>query len=483
MSQSYAKQSAKGALWSMVERFSTMGIQLLCTIIIARFLSPDQFGLVGMISIFMAFSMVIIDSGFAQALIRDREPSQLDYSSVFYFNILVGTVIYIVAYILAPYISIFYKEPLLTLLIRVSFISMICLSLSVVQQARLFKNINFATVSKISLISAILSGFSGIYCAYLFNNVWALIIQSVSFSVIRTMLFWIFGKWYPSFLFSWSSIKKYLSFSLNLLGTNMIASITDNLPNLLIGKYFNASILAYYTLPEKLQRSIAGTISFSIHRVSYPIMSSVQNDKEYLLSYCQKVVGMAFFIISPLMLIIGILSKPLIFSILSDEWIESAIYLRYLAIFGALYCFADINMDILIVRGKTKQVFYLELIRKLVFVLCLIVGTIYSIKVLLLMLVLYQLFNSILVSYYAEKELNGSLADLILSILPNLYCLIPMGILCAIVTKFNIPNTISVIIGFITSIIIYLIIAYITKNPYLLFCFSQLKQIIKHNNV
>lgn len=431
----------------------------------------------------MAFSMVIIDSGFAQALIRDREPSQLDYSSVFYFNILVGTVIYIVAYISAPYISVFYKEPLLTLLIRVSFISMICLSLSVVQQARLFKNINFATVSKISLISAILSGFSGIYCAYLFNNVWALIIQSVSFSVIRTILFWIFGKWYPSFLFSWSSIKKYLSFSLNLLGTNMIASITDNIPNLLIGKYFNTSILAYYTLSEKLQRSIAGTISFSIHRVSYPIMSSFQNDKEYLLSYCQKVVGMAFFIISPLMLIIGILSKPLILSILSDEWIESAIYLRYLAIFGALYCFADINMDILIVRGKTKQVFYLELIRKLVFVLCLIIGTNYSIKVLLLILVLYQLFNSILVSYYAEKELNGSLADLILSILPNLYCLIPMGILCAIVTIFNIPNTISVIIGFITSIIIYLIIAYITKNPYLLFCFSQLKQIIKHNNV
>ena len=477
MEQNVVKNTAKGTIWSMIERFSTMGIQLLCTLVIARFLSPDQFGLVSMISIFMAFSMVIIDSGFAQAIIRDQNTSQLDYSSVFYFNILVGGAVYCFAFITAPFIADFYNEPLLTPLVRVTFISMVCLSLSVVQQAKLFKEINFKTVSKISFISALISGICGICVAYHLHSVWALIVQSVSSSVIRVCLLWYYGRWYPSFKYSWSAIRKYLAFSMNLLGTNIIASITDNLPSLLIGKWYSASALAFYSIPEKIQRSLSGTLSFSIHRVTYPIMASFQNDTDKLLAYSNKVVGMAFFVISPLMVILGILAKPFILTILSEEWIVSAEYLQFLSVFGALYCFGDINLDILIVRGKTKQVLIIEIIRKIVFVASIIIGLFISMPGLLALLVGYQFFNAVLVSYYAEKEIEGNLIILFKSILPTILCLIPAAIGGYSITLLNIEPILKFTVGSILIIFIYGLSAKLIRNQYWNFCFSTVKKL------
>lgn len=477
MDQSCVTKTANGTLWSMIERFSTMGIQLLCTLVIARFISPDQFGLVGMISIFMAFSMVIIDSGFSQALIRDQKASQLDYSSVFYFNMFIGAGIYGIAYFTAPYIADFYKEPILTSLIRVTFISMVCLSLSVVQQARLFKTINFKTVSKISFISALISGIIGICAAYLMRSVWALIIQSVSSSIFRVGLLWYYSRWHPSLIYSWKAIRKYLKFSLNLLGTNIVASITDNLPNLLIGKYYNASALAYYTIPEKIQRSVAGTLSFSIHRVSYPIMASFQDDNEKLLSYSNRVVGMAFFSIAPLMLILGILSKPFILTILSQDWLIAAKYLQYLAVFGALYCFGDINLDILIVKGNTKLVFIIEIIRKILFISSIIVGLCVSMTGLLISLIVYQIFNAVFVSYFAEKEIGGNLFILFKAIRPTLICLLPAAIIGYGVTQLKLNTFLILSVGAISIITIYIICAKLTNNEYWHFCISFLKKL------
>ena len=460
----------------MVERFSTMGIQLLCTLVIARFLTPDQFGLVSMISIFMALSMVIIDSGFAQALIRDQNVSQIDYSSVFYFNILMGLMIYFVAYLVAPYIADFYSEPLLIPLVRVTFISMVCLSLSVVQQARLFKEVNFKTISKISLIAAILSGIAGVYAAYVMRNVWALIVQSVFYSIVKVSLLWYYSKWRPSWLYSWKAIQKYLKFSLNLLGTNIIASITDNLPNLLIGKFYNAGDLAYYSIPEKIQRSVAGTLSFSIHRVSYPIMASFQNDNVRLSNYCHKVIGMAFFVIAPLMLILGVLARPFILVILSQEWLTSAVYLQYLAVFGALYCFGDINLDILLVKGNSKRVLYIEIIRKIVFVFSIIIGLLISMSGFLLLLIIYQLFNAIFVSYFAEKEIGGNLYILLKSISPTLLCLFPAAIVGYFITCLQIDPHFIFYIGIICILGTYSACAKITNNKYWNFCYLFLKK-------
>lgn len=465
----------------MVERFSTMGIQLLCTLVIAQFLPPSEFGLISMMSIFLGFSMVLVDSGFGQAIIKEQNVTELDYSSIFYFNIMLGGVIYLLFFLTAPFIASFYHEAQLTDLIRVAFLSILLLSFSVVQQARLFKSVDFSKVSKISLTAVIISGCLGIVWSVLFQNVWALIVQSLSFALVRTALFWIWSTWHPKLIFSWKALRKYIRFSMNLLGTNLIASITDNLANLFIGRCFSAGVLGNYTVPDKLQRTVAGTISFSIHRVSYPIMASFQNDIDQLRVYSQKIVGMAFFITAPIMGLLFVLSTDFFNIILSPEWTESARYFRYMCIIGAVYCFADVNMDILIIRGKTDMVLRIEILRKALLVLALIIGISYDIEVLLALLVLYNVFNMLFVSFWSGREIKCSLWRQLLEILPTILILASaMVITWGVSVSLSSSSTVT---RFSTSILagtlFYLGSAILCRNKYAIFVYEMVMNFVR----
>lgn len=409
MTTDTTKQSVNGTLWSMVERLSTMGIQLLCTLVIAQFLPPSEFGLVGMMTIFIAFSYILVDSGFGQAIIREPHVTATDYSSIFYFNIAIGGLAYLVMFFCAPLIALFYEEPQLTLLLRVDFFAVVFQAFTVVQMAQLQKSVDFARISKVSFISVLCSGIIGIAFALWLHNVWALVAQNVSFIFIRAFLFWIFSKWHPTLTFQWQSIQKYLKFSMNLLGARLVAAITDNAPNLLIGKSFTATDLGNYTVPNKLQTSVAGTLSFAIHRVSYPIMANFQNDIDRLRSYSQKVVGMAFYLIAPIMLLLLIEAEDFFAIILTPEWAVAALYFKYLCLIGAVFCFADINMDILLIRNKADLVFRIEIVRKTLFIILLVIGILTDMTTLIRLLVVWNLFNAIFVSYFAGREIQCSI--------------------------------------------------------------------------
>ena len=461
----------------MVERFSTMGIQLLCTLVIAQFLSPTEFGLIGMMSIFLAFSTILIDSGFGQAIIREQNVTRCDYSSIFYFNIFLGFIIYVIFFVAAPIIANFYNEPQLSKLIRVLFISLFFLAFSVVQQAQLYKSVDFAKVSKISLISVIISGVAGIMVAYIYKNVWALIVQTLTYSFLRTLLLWIFSNWHPQLIFSWQSVRKYLKFSMNLLGSNLIAAISDNLANLFIGKSYSATVLGNYTIPDKLQRSVAGTISFSIHRVSYPIMASFQNDNERLRSYSQKIVGMAFYIIAPIMMLLFIVSEDLFSIILSPEWIEAAHYFKYMCVIGAIYCFADINMDIMLIKGRTDWTLRIEVVRKTMLVVALIVGIMYDIEALLSLLVTYNFFNAIFVSYFSGRLINCSLLQQLKNLLNTISVLVVTFFTTYFINDFdNIENLyLHCFVTIISGSVLYIISSTIFHNKYFSFIRVQLR--------
>lgn len=401
--------SIKGTLWSLIERLSTMGMQLVCTLVIAQFLPPSEFGLIGMMTIFIAFSYILVDSGFGQAIIREPHVTAVDYSSIFYFNILIGAAAYVIMFCCAPLIAQFYHEPQLSLLLRVDFFAVVFQAFSVVQMAQLQKAVNFSRISKVSFIAVLLSGIIGIVVAYLRRDVWGLIAQNVSFIFIRTLCLWLYSHWLPSLTFQWESIRKYLSFSMNLLGARLIAALTDNAPNLLIGKSFTTTDLGNYTIPNKLQTSIAGTLSFAIHRVSYPIMATFQEDTVQLRIYSQKVVGMAFFITAPIMLLLMLEADDLFAILLTPEWAKAATYFKYLCLIGSIFCFADINMDILLVRNKASLVFRIEVIRKSLFILMLLVGIMTNMITLMRLLLLWNIFNALFVSYFSGKEIKSSL--------------------------------------------------------------------------
>lgn len=472
---SAGSKTFKGTVWSMVERFSTIGVQLLCTLVIAQFLDPSQFGLIGMMSIFLAFSGILVDAGFSQALIREKDVTQRDYSSVFYFNVMMGCGIYLIFFFSAPIIADFYNEPVLVALVRWAFLAIVFMSLGVVQQAQLFKKIDFKKVSHISVVSVVCSGIIGIAVAVIYKSVWALVAQNLTFAVLRSTQLWIIGKWFPSERFNWSSVKKYLGFSLNLLGANIIAAITDNLPNMFIGKAYSAAVLGNYTIPNKLQTSVAGTLSFSIHRVSYPVMAEFQDDITRLRSYSQKVVNMAFFIISPVMLYLLIESHDLFAAILPPDWGEAAHYFQYMCVIGAIYCFADINMDVLLIRGKSQWVLAIEIVRKIVFVLCLLAGIRFSIDVLLQILIGYNLFNAIFVSYFSGRLIDCTLWHQFKNLLSTVFSL---------VTAFSITYFIRdqimwgawsrLIATGVVFVLIYLSMAYILKSASLRYAMQKL---------
>lgn len=402
-------RSLTGTFWSMTERFAKMGIQILCTFVIAQFVPPSEFGLVSMMSIFLAFSTILIDSGFGQAIIHEQHVTREDESSIFWFNILLGGIVYGVFWLIAPLIANFYEEPQLTILIRVAFLALIFQSFIVVQQGLMFKEVNFKSVSKISFWAVFLSGIAGIAVAYWRRDVWGLIVQNLLFAILQTLFFWFYSKWRPQFLFSFACVRKYLRFSMNLLGSNMLAAITDNLANLFVGKAYNSTILGHYTMANKIPYLTSGTISYGIKRVSYSMMSTFQDDDKHLASYSQRVVGTAFWILAPIMILLFLLSEEFIGWLFPEEWAPAAVYLRYFCIIGLVYCFSDINQDILLVKGRTDILFRLDIVRRTILVIILFIGIQYDVEFLLTLLTAYNILNGLVVSYIAGRLIHCNL--------------------------------------------------------------------------
>ena len=409
MSKDKIQNTLTGTFWSMTERVAKIGIQVLCTFIIAQFVAPSAFGLVSMMSIFLAFSTMLIDSGFSQAIIHEQNVTKEDESSIFWFNILLGFIVYGAFYASAPLIADFYREPQLTVLIRVAFTALIFQSLVVVQQGLLFKEIDFKAVSKITFWAVLLSGVAGIVVSYLRRDVWGLIVQNLSFAVLQTVFFWGYSHWRPQLKFRVACVKKYLKFSMNLLGSNMLAAITDNLANLVVGRAYSTTILGHYTMANKIPYLTSGTVCYGIKRVSYSMMSRFQNDNAHLASYSQRVVGTAFWILAPIMILLFVFAKPFIALMFPEAWAPTAIYLRYFCVIGFVFCFSDVNQDILLVKGRTDLLFRLDLIRRTVLVALLVIGVQYNVEVLLALLVAYNVLNGLVVSYLAGRLIGCNL--------------------------------------------------------------------------
>ena len=380
MSKDKIQNTLTGTFWSMTERVAKIGIQVLCTFIIAQFVAPSAFGLVSE-----------------------------DESSIFWFNILLGLVVYGAFFVSAPLIADFYREPQLTVLIRVAFTALIFQSLVVVQQGLLFKEIDFKAVSKITFWAVLLSGVAGIVVSYLRRDVWGLIVQNLSFAVLQTVFFWGYSHWRPQLKFRVACVKKYLKFSMNLLGSNMLAAITDNLANLVVGRAYSTTILGHYTMANKIPYLTSGTVCYGIKRVSYSMMSRFQNDNAHLASYSQRVVGTAFWILAPIMILLFVFAKPFIALMFPEAWAPAAIYLRYFCVIGFVFCFSDVNQDILLVKGRTDLLFRLDLIRRTVLVALLVIGVQYNVEVLLALLVAYNVLNGLVVSYLAGRLIGCNL--------------------------------------------------------------------------
>ncbi|MBP3354664.1 MAG: lipopolysaccharide biosynthesis protein [Bacteroidales bacterium] len=469
MAESLRGKTLKGMIWSFAENFSLQGIQFIIGILLARVLSPSDYGMVGMLAIFTAVSQTLINSGFSTALVRKNDRTQTDLSTTFYFNIVVGFVLYFVLFFSGSLIANFYNTPLLSDLIKVTAISLILNSLCIVQQALFTIKMDFKTQAKISVIGALVTGAGGITMAYTGFGVWSIVWPGVFGGAVRCILLWIWSKWRPTWEYSWKSFRELFGFGSKLLIAGIIASIYDNLYSIVIAKKFSATSLGYYTRAEGYSSLPATTISHTIHRVTFPLLCQIQDDNNKLQSTYRQLIALSAFIVFPIMIWLATLAKPLITIMITDKWIECVPYLQILCIAKMLYPIHILNNNLLQVKGRSDLFLKIDIAKKIVGVIVLIITARYGIIWMCIGILISYIIFLFINTYYTGKLINIGLKQQLKDILPSYILSISMGGIIWGITKSLDSYTIQIIIGSIIGILYYISTAYIFKLKELLY--------------
>ena len=372
--ESLKNKTVKGVVWSSVERFSFQGVQFLVMLVIARMLDPKDFGLVGMLAIFLAVAQSLIDSGFSQALIRKQNRTEVDNSTVFYFNIVISAVLYLILYAIAPCVSDFYNEPQLCSLMRVLCLIVIINSFAVVQRAIYTASINFKTQAKASFIAALTSGLVGVWMAYNGYGVWTLVWQQLLNAGINTLLLWIYSNWYPRWVYSWKSFRELFAFGSKLLASGLLDTLYTNIYLLVIGKIFNAASLGFYTQADRFTKLPSSNITGILQRVTYPVLCSIQDDDERLREDYRRLLRLSAFIIFPMMCLLAGVAYPLVELLIGEKWRFAATLIIPLSFTMMWWPIHAINLNLLQVKGRSDLFLRLEIIKKIIGVTVLVLS-------------------------------------------------------------------------------------------------------------
>ena len=404
--QSLKDKTIKGTMWSTADAFLGQGVTFLVGIVLARLLSPSEYGLLGICMIFITVFNGIVDSGFSNALIRKKDATNDDYNTMFLTNMFVSIVLYWVLFFCAPYISIYFACAELTALVRVSGLVMIVNALSLTQVTILTKRIDFKTKTKASLISAILSGIVGIAMAYIGFGVWALVWQQLSKQILYTICLWSLNRWYPSFIFSRESFKYLWGFGSKLLVSGLLNNIWSQLYQVVVGKYYSPNTLGQYTRGREYAGILSSNITSIVQRVTYPVLSEIQDDKERMVAAYRRIIKTTMFVTCVTVISMGAVAEPLIYCMIGPQWHEAATFLPYICFIMSTYPLQAINLNMLQVQGRSDIFLYLEIIKKIIALGPLVIGIFFNIYYMLVASVVTNIISYFLNSYYTGKKLN-----------------------------------------------------------------------------
>jgi len=360
-------------IWSAIDKFAMHGGQLVIGIVLARILMPEDFGLIGMLSIFIAISQSFIDSGMGSGLIQKKNRTNKDFSTVFIFNFVISVVCYGILYLSAPYIAGFYSMPKLELLVKILSINIVISSLAIVQRSKLTIEIDFKTIAKVRVISILTSGIISIILAYIGWGVWALVMQRMVSSIVSVILFWILSKWNFSLTFSRQSFKELFGFGSKLLIQGLYAQAMREVYNITIGKAYSASDLGYYTRAKSFAEITAGTVTGILHQVTFPVLASLQDDRERMISVYSRLIRMTAFFVIPAMTMLSLLAEPLVIILLTDKWIPVIVLLQWMSFARIIYPISGINMNILNAVGRSDLFLKVDLSKFPIMILALII--------------------------------------------------------------------------------------------------------------
>lgn len=352
-------------VWTAIQKYSHMVVQFISGIILARLLTPYDYGCIGMLSIFMVLAEVFIDGGFGSALIQKKRPTQVDYSTVFFWNIGMAVVMYIILFFSAPAISRFYHIPLLCDVLRVQGLVLFVYALNIIQRNQLKKKLNFKLLSIISVATSIIALGVTIYLAYKGFGVWSLVTQNIVTAAIPSLVFWFYVKWRPSFVFSKASFKELFGFGFYIFLTNLLSRMNRHIQGLFIGRIYNPTTMGYYSKARGTEQLASSSISQIMTQVTYPLYAEVQDDKAALQNMIKRLTMTISYLTFPLMFVLMLCAKPIFVLLYSEKWLVSVPYFQVLCLAGLAYCISSVNLQSISAIGKSKAMFLWSVVKLL----------------------------------------------------------------------------------------------------------------------
>lgn len=413
---SIGQQTVSGVAWTTVQRFASLLLAFVANLVLARLLSPDDFGCIALLMVFISLSQIFVDGGFGAALIQKKEPTQEDYCTIFYWNLLLAIGLYFLLFFFAPVIARYYDIPILKDILRVQGLIIIIDSLGLVHKNNLRKTLQFKKLSLIVLGANFVAVVAAIAMAYNGFGVWCLVAQQLLISGMTTVLFWFFNRWKPSLLFSKKSFKELFGFGGFILLSNMIVTFTNEVQSLIIGKLYTARDVGLYSQARKFESIMSNTASTVVNQVTFPLFSKFQDDLVQLQIILRRITKVMAFVVFPAMILVILIAKPAIVLMLTDKWVDCVPYFQILCIGGMAEALGDINYNAVAAIGKSRVLFRWTCIKSVVGILLIVGGSFFGIRGIIwavtIRFYLVFLIHASLAAHYLNFSIFTQLKDL-----------------------------------------------------------------------
>lgn len=460
---SLKSQATKGMLWSAVDKFAIQGVQFIIGIVLARLLLPEDFGLIGMLSIFIAISQTFIDSGMGSGLIQKKDRTSQDFSTVFVFNLGVSVVFYLILFASAPLIAQFYNMPQLVLLTRVLSLNIIINSLAIVQRTKLTISIDFKTIAKVNVASVFVSGIVAAYFAYTGLGVWALVLQNLVRAAVAVFMLWFLSHWTPSLIFSKQSFKSLFGFGSKLLIAGIYARTLQEVYNLTIGRVYSASHLGYYTRARSFVDITNGTITSILQQVTYPILASLRDERERMVSVYSRLVRMTAFFVFPAMVLLALLAEPFVKLLLTDKWLPAVALLQLMAFARIFYPISAINMNILNAIGRSDLFLKVDLAKLPVIATTLVITLPLGLKAIVVGHIVTSAISFFINAYMPGKLFGYGAIKQLVDMFPIMIASTVMALVVFVTLTVFDSSLIQLLLGSIIGVVTYLLASYLLK--------------------
>lgn len=422
MATNLKQKAVSGMIWTALQKYSTMLIQFISGIILARLLTPYDYGCIGMLMIFMVLAESFIDGGFGSALIQKKHPTQEDYSTIFFWNLGMAVVLYVVLYFSAPAIARFYDIPLLCDVLRVQGIVLFIYAFNIIQRNQLQKKLNFKILSIITITTSVIALTTTIIMAYHGYGVWALVAQHVLTAFIPALVFWFYVKWRPIWTFSWHSFRELFSFGFYMFLTHLINQFGQHFQGLLIGRFYNASTMGLYSKAYATEKLASQSISQVMVQVTYPLYAEAQDDTAQLGNMIKRLTMTLSYITFPMMFVLLLCAKPIFVLLYSDRWLDSVPYFQVLCIAGLAFCLQSVNYQSIAAIGKSRTMFWWTMIKRVVGICFVVVGLVlYGMKGLLIGVVVNTWFSYFVNISLVSRHIGYKWWNQLLDITPVLF--------------------------------------------------------------